>query len=150
MSSGLTISTYGVKTMSKGKTKRAIFNDMNYIELTKRGKEPLRPGTGFIIWAVLKLSAASFLLVCEFLLVIMTGGDLQTALREGNSCFPAILQLLNILAVIGLGIYIMSDATRRNQLKISVQMKKNAFRRIVKKCAWQLRVLFNKKTRSVK
>ena len=110
--------------MSKGKTKREIFNDMNYIELTKRGKEPLRPGTGFIIWAVLKLSAASFLLVCEFLLVIMTGGDLQTALREGNSCFPAILQLLNILAVIGLGIYIMSDATRRNQLKISVQMKK--------------------------
>jgi len=131
--------------MSKGKTKREIFNDMNYIELTKRGKEPSRPGAGFIIGVILKLSAGSFLLVCEFLLVIMTGGDLQTALREGNSCFPAILQLLNILAAAGLGTYIVSDATRRNQLKISMQMTKNAFRRIVKKHVWNLRVLFNKK-----
>jgi hypothetical protein len=136
--------------MSKGKTKRAIFNDMNYIELTKRGKEPSRPGAGFIIGTILKLSAGSFLLICEFLLIIMTGGSLQTALREGGSCFPAALQLLNILAATGLGIYIMSDAARRNQLKISVQVKKNAFRRIVKKCAWRLRVLFNKKTKGLK
>jgi hypothetical protein len=136
--------------MSKGKTKREIFNDMNYTELTKRGKEPLRPGIAFIIWVILKLSVGSFLLVCDFLLVIITGGDLQTALREGDSCFPAVLQLLNIFAAVGLGIYIMSDATRRNQLKISIQMTKNAFRHIAKKYVWKLRVLFNKKTRKAK
>lgn len=135
---------------SKGKTKREIFNDMNYIELSKRGNEPPRPGAGFIIGVILKLSIASFLLVYEFLSIIMTGVSFQTALREGKSCFPAILQLLNILAAAGLGIYIMSDATRRSQFKISTQMTKNAFRRIVKKYGWKLRVWLNKKTRHAK
>jgi hypothetical protein len=116
---------------------------MNYVEMSRRGKETSRPGAGFIIGVILKLSIGSFLLVCEFLFVIMTGGSLQTALREGVSCFTAILQLLNILAAAGLGIYIMSDATRRNRLKISIQMTKNAFRRAVKKYGWKLRVLFN-------
>ena len=140
----------GVKGMSKQKTKREIFNDMNYIERTKRLKEPSKPGIGFIIWTVLKLLGGSLLLVSELLLVILTCGDLQIALREGKSCFMAILQLANIFAAAGFGTYVMSDAARRSRLKISMQMKKDAFRRIVKKYLWKLRVLFNRKTRAVR
>jgi hypothetical protein len=136
--------------MSKQKTKRAIFNDMNYIKRTKRLKEPSKPGIGFIMWTILKLLCGSLLLVSELLLVILTCGELQTALREGKPCFTMILQLANIFAASGLGIYVMSDATRRNRLKISVQMKKDACRRTVKKYLWKLRVLFNRKTRAVR
>jgi hypothetical protein len=134
--------------MSKQKTKREIFNDMNYIERTKRLKEQPKLRIGFIIWAVLKLLGGSLLLVCELTLVILTCADLQTALREGKYCIMPILQLANIFAAAGLGIYVMSDVARRNRLKISMQMKKDAFMRIVKKYLWKLRVLFNKKTRA--
>ena len=136
--------------MSKQKTKREIFNEMNYIERTKRLQEPPKLGIGLIIWTVLKLFGGGLLLLCELSLVILTCCDLQTALREGKTGFAAILQLLNIFSAAGLGIYVMSDATRRNRLKISMQMKKDAFRRTVKKYLWKLRVLFNKKTRAVR
>jgi hypothetical protein len=139
--------------MSKQRTKREIFNDMNYIERTKRLKEPPKLWIGFIIWTVLKLLGGSLLLVCELALVILTCADLQTALREGKSCIMPILQLANIFAAAGFGICVMSDATRaarRNRLKISMQMKKDAFMRNVKKYLWKPRVLFNKKTRAVR
>ena len=128
--------------MSKQRTRREIFNDMNYIERTKRLKERSELGTGLIIWTILKLFGGSFLLVCELLAIILTCDSLRIALREGESCLMAILQLLNILSAAGLWIYIISDATRRNRLKISAQMKKDAFKRIVKKYLWRLRVFF--------
>jgi hypothetical protein len=103
-----------------------------------------------VTWTVLKLLGGSLLLVSELSLVILTCADLQTALREGKPCFTATLQLANIFAAAGFGIYVMSDAARRNRLKISMRMKKDAFKRIVKKYLWKLRVLFNKKTRAVK
>jgi hypothetical protein len=140
----------GVKGMSKQKTKRELFNEMNYIERTKRQKEPPKPGIGLIIWTILKLFGGALLLICELLLIILTCVDLQTALREGKPGFTAILQLLNIFSAACLGIYVMSDAARRNRLKISIQMKKDAFRRTAKKYIWKLRVFFNKKTRAAK
>jgi hypothetical protein len=136
--------------MSKQKTKREIFNDMNYIERTKRLKEPPKLWLGFIIWTVLKLLGGSLLLVCEVALVILTCADLQTALREDKSCIMPILQLANIFAAAGFGTYVMSDTARRNRLKISMQMKKDAFKRIVKKYLWKLRVLFNLRTRALR